>query len=70
MSKLLPPDEPTTLAEYLWYCREYEHDIYFRAQRNGKWCNVSLADLAPDEFGDRLARLIEEGRIPVRLRRD
>lgn len=61
-----PPEEPQDLAEYLWFCRHWEHVIFFRAQREGKWTNVALADLTPQEFGEKLARLLEENRLPIR----
>lgn len=70
MSIELPPDEPETLEEYLWYCREYEEDIYFRARRGDLWENVSMADLSPREYGEKLARLLMQDRLPVRIKRD
>ena len=62
-----PPEQPKNLSEYLWYCRYYEKQIYFRVQRNGKFESLSLADLTPQEYGEKLAILIEAGRLPAHI---
>ena len=69
MTENMPPDELQTLKDFLWYCLEYRNSIFFRAIRNGKMQPVSLADLTPEEAGLRLSRMIEEGRVPVRVLR-
>lgn len=66
-----PPDESriTTLAELLWYIRHYERDIFFRAERDGKMGPVAVADLTPEEYGEHIAHVVEQGVIPVRVDR-
>ena len=67
----LPPSEPQNLAELLWYIKRWESGIYFRVQdANGKWGTQSLAEMGPKTWGEKLARLLEEGRMPVRIRED
>lgn len=67
MSEQLPPDQPTTLAELLWYCRHYQNQIYFRVLRGGRWEAVALAKLTAQEYGQRLQQVIEVGIVPARV---
>lgn len=63
-----PPESPTSLAEWLWYVRRYEHGIYVRVQRaDGRWGNASLAELSPEEWGKHVARWLDEGGLPCRV---
>lgn len=63
-----PPDSPTSLAEWLWYVRRYERGIYVRTQNaEGRWVNASLAELNPKEWGEHIARWLDEGGIPCRV---
>ncbi len=65
----LPPDTPTTLAEWLWRVRRHESAIYVREKNpNGRWVTVALADLSPERWAYWVARWLEEGAVPVRVR--
>ena len=64
-----PPDPPTNLEEWLWYVRRYEDGIYVREQgADGKWGNAKLADLAPERWGQHVARWLNDGVIPCRIK--
>jgi hypothetical protein len=67
MSDDRPPEPPTGLTKWLRYVKLYERDIFVRAQVDGKWTNVALADLPPEEWADNVARWLYEGRLPVRM---
>lgn len=50
-----PPDEPQSLAEWLWRLKRYESGIYVRVQKDGRWGNASLAELDPKTWGEKVA---------------
>ncbi len=68
------PDDPTDLAGWLWRVRRYEARIYVREQEaDGTWESVSLADLAardPSRWAFHVARMLEAGIMPVRVREE
>jgi hypothetical protein len=71
MKNKLPPEPPDTLAEFLWYCMEYQNEIFVREKdEEGRWGAFSLAQITPEQFGIHVARWIEEGRVPVRVKRE
>jgi len=64
----LPPDEPATLADWFWKICQYEDSIYVRELAGKKWKAVTLASLPPKQWGQQVARMLEVGMNPVRLR--
>lgn len=63
-----PPEEPKTLEEWLWRLKRYDKGIFVREQLAGKFQNVALADLPPDRWAFHVARWLEQGMLPVRVR--
>ena len=63
-----PPEEPITLAEWLWRIRQYESGIYVYKLAGKKWKAVTLASLPPKQWAQQVARMLEAGMNPVRLR--
>lgn len=61
-------DEPMNLTEWLWRLKRYERGIYVREQVDGRWGNVALADLTPERWAHHVARWLEEGLLPCRIR--
>ena len=61
-------DDPTTLAEWLYRLRVYEDTFYVRALRDGKWTNAKLSELPPEQWAEHVAKWLEDGFVPVRLR--
>ena len=68
MGNELPPEEPKTLADWLWRLKEYENGIFVRVKRDGKLDAVSLRNVSPREWGEHVARFLEKGMVPVRVR--
>lgn len=66
----IPPCEPSNLEEFLWYIKRWEKGIFVRAQIDGKWKPVSLAELPSGRWAEYVARFIQEGALPVRIRED
>jgi hypothetical protein len=49
--------------------RRYEAGIFVREQGpGGKWGNAALRDLSPERWAYHVARWLEEGILPVRIR--
>lgn len=66
-----PPEEPTTLEEWLWRLKQYENQIFVRAQdKDGKWDALNLNEITPKEWGTFVAGWLTDGRLPVRVRTD
>lgn len=63
-----PPEEPKTLTEWLWRLKRYEKGIFVRELVGEKWMNMALADLPPDRWAFHVARWLEQGVLPVRIR--
>jgi hypothetical protein len=67
-----PPDEPTNLFEWLWRLKRYEKGIFVRqkVEEGGDftWVNLNLAELDPKTWAEYVARWLEEGRLPVRVK--
>jgi hypothetical protein len=63
-----PPDEPTNLAEWLWRVKQYEGSIYVRELDNGHWKTIALGCLPPKEWAAQVARMLEAGIVPTRIR--
>lgn len=64
-----PPDEPSNLMEWLWRVKHYEKSILVRTEgRSGRWEAVALAMLPPREWAEHVARWMEEGQLPARIR--
>jgi len=71
MSTQRPPDEPTTLEEWLWRLKQHENQIFVRAQdKDGKWGALNLNEITPKEWGEFVAKWLTEGHLPVRVRTD
>ena len=64
----LPPDKPMNLMEWLWRVKQYEGSIYVRELVNDHWQTIALACLSPKQWGQQVARMLEVGMNPVRLR--
>lgn len=69
-NKTLPPEEPQNLAEWFWRLREYENEIFVRQLRDGKYETLSLTELTPEEWGEKVAGFLNKGLLPVRIRRE
>jgi hypothetical protein len=64
----MPPDQPQTLAEWLWYTRHHQDRIFVREKnKDGKWDSLSLSEITPEQWGKHVAKWLEEGRLPVRV---
>lgn len=63
-----PPDKPQALDEWLWYVRRYEATIYVREQIDGKWQSVALSTLPPERWAHHVARWLDKGMVPCRVR--
>lgn len=68
--KELPPDEPGSLSEWLWRVKQYENSIYVRELVKGHWDTVSLGSLPPKEWSAHVARMLELGILPTRVREE
>lgn len=64
-----PPDNPTTLKDWLWRVKQYERDIFVREQIGGKWCCVAISELSPERWAYWVATWLEEDRVPTRILR-
>jgi len=64
----LPPDVPANLAEWLWRVKQYEDSIYVRELDNGHWQTIALGCLPPKEWAAHVARMLEAGILPIRVR--
>lgn len=66
-----PTEYPNTLADWLWRLKLYEDGIFVRwKDTTGHWRTVSLVSLPPKDWAKRVARWLEEGAIPARIRDD
>lgn len=63
-------EEIQTIEDLLAYTLEYEDCIYFREKVNDEWDSIALKDLSPRRKAQRILELLEDGRIPVRVKRD
>ncbi len=63
----MPPEEPTTLTDWLWRVRQYENSIYIREEVNGHWKTLALGSLPPERWAAHVARMFENSMNPVRL---
>jgi hypothetical protein len=63
-----PPDEPQNLTEWLWRLKRYERGIFVREKVDGRWGNVALKDLTPERWAHHVARWLEKGALPCRIR--
>ena len=70
MENIDPPKEPVNLAEWLWRTKRYEDSIFVRELVDGKWESVPLSSLGPREWGVHVAKWLERGHLPVRMRSD
>jgi hypothetical protein len=61
-------DEPRNLTEWLWRLKRYDRGIYVSEQVDGRWGNIALADLTPERWAHHVARWLEEGALPCRIR--
>lgn len=66
----MPSDDPQNLFEWLWRLREYEDGIYIRVQRGEQWTNSSLEEATPKEWATFVAKALDKGMLPVRVKRD
>lgn len=66
----MPPEDPSNLFEWMWRTREYEEEIFIRVKRNGHWQNSSLKEATPQEWAAFMARALESGMLPVRIKRE
>lgn len=63
-----PPDNPETLAAWLWYVRHHQDRIFIREKnKDGKWDSLSLSEITPEQWGKRVAQWLEGGHLPVRV---
>ena len=63
-------DIPQTLEEWLVRLKRYESTIYVREQVDGKWDAVPLSELSAERWGASVARWLDEGHVPIRIRSD
>ena len=68
MKEPRPSDEPSTLKDWLWRLKRYEHGIFVREQIDGKSVTIALAHLRPEQWAHHVARWLEEGILPTRIR--
>lgn len=62
---------PETLMEFLYYVRRYEDGIYIRDREDdGSWGAISLKELSIHRWATVVAKWLEEGHMPVRVRED
>lgn len=66
-SQNLPPKEPKTLFEFLWYLKRWEDGIYVKVKRNDKDKILALVELNPKEWAEKVSEFIEYGAIPSRV---
>jgi len=52
------------------YIIEYQDAIYVREQIDGKWGSFALNELPDDVRQRHIIRFLDEGRVPVRIKRD
>ncbi len=64
----LPPDEPTTLYEWLWRLKRYQDGIFVRERIEGHFRNVALSQLPPDRWAYWVARWLDENALPMRIK--
>lgn len=57
-----------TLAEWLARVREHDERIFIREEVDGKFESVALASLSPERWGHHVARMLQEGILPVYLK--
>lgn len=63
-----PPDEPTTLEDWLWYTIHHQDRIFVREQdKDGKWDSIALSKITPEKWAKHVARWLEDGHLPVRV---
>jgi len=62
-------DQVESLADMIEYCLEHPDCIYIREQVDGKWGSFSLAELPLKLRAKWMARWIEEGRVPLKLKK-
>ena len=56
------------LVEYFARIKRHESEIYIRAEVDGKWENISLAEADPEVWGEHLARWLVNGIEPCYVR--
>lgn len=70
MTTPAPPEEPQNLEEWLWRLKRYESGIFVREKTKEGWDSVALSTLPPDRWAHHVARWLEEGVLPARLKED
>ncbi|MBU2177727.1 MAG: hypothetical protein KJ556_21755 [Gammaproteobacteria bacterium] len=64
----LPPDEPTTLFEWLWRLKFHEDHIFVRENIGDGFMAVPISQLPPWKWAHHVAGWLEFGHLPLRVR--
>lgn len=68
MPDQLPPDESTSLEEWLWYVIHHEDRIFVREKdKDGKWGALSLSEITHEQWAKHVAGWLDKGHLPVRV---
>jgi hypothetical protein len=60
-------DDIKTESDFWAYCVLWQHDIYVREKIDGKWDNVPLSQLTPEQQVSYIRKWMADGHIPVRV---
>lgn len=66
-----PPENPDTLADWLWYVKRYEQGIFVRETIDGKRDAYRLSYIAQKSsklWAKHVARMLEKNIVPARVR--
>lgn len=63
-------ENPETLEEWLCRLKTHEDRIFVREKIDGEWESVALSTLTPERWAYHVARWIEEGALPVYVRKE
>ena len=67
---IIREEEIQSLEDLLAYILEYEDVIFVREKINEKWDSVALKDLDVKTKARHIWRVLDDGRIPFRLKRE
>lgn len=63
-------EDVLTAEDLIAYMLEHEDGIFFREKVDNKFECVALKDLSPRRKAQRILQFLNDGSIPVRIRRD
>ncbi len=67
---IIREEEIQSIEDLLAYILEFEDVIFVREKIGEKWDSVALKDLEIKTKARHIWRFLDDGRIPVRLKRD